>query len=64
MSGRTSYCHIDDKAEAIPVGAHRVCGECGHVYPRAEDVEAEAAATLGMADYPTFCPLCLHDWLD
>lgn len=58
--------------EPIPEGAFRVCGECWHCWPTADDFEADVEtmfAEVGVygelsgdpIDLP-YCPLCAHDF--
>lgn len=74
----TSDCAIHETAEEVPETAYRVCFECGHVYPTAEDLEKayeERVAELKKrdneggflmplkkADEIFFCQFCLHDF--
>lgn len=64
------HCHIHHVDE-IAGGAYRVCGECGHVYRTAEDLQREWAEnappdlpdrTVPPVEQIHFCPLCAHDW--
>jgi hypothetical protein len=56
--------------EPIPPNAYRLCLECGHVYPTAEDLlkeDTKVALEYGFApvtepEQVTCCPLCTHDW--
>jgi hypothetical protein len=67
-----SHCywhHVDEPAD----GAYRVCFECRHVYPTAEDLRAAFASEISPdlddpaaepppAEQIYACPLCAHDW--
>jgi len=64
--------------EPIPADAFVVCGECGHAYPTADDLDRVIRETHHEASTPAyplgplpevldldawpFCPLCAHDF--
>lgn len=62
-----TWCHIDDKWEICTDGTYCICGECGHVFESATDLEQaylrDYADTQPIpAKDIDFCPECLHDF--
>lgn len=65
-------CAIHDEEEPFDDTTYFSCFECGHVYPREENLLSEwrqlqlklpedLRRTITDADLVPFCPLCLHD---